>query len=170
MFFRGEHGRDCSRAAVHQVPATVPHSLSHYRHAFGEVGNYRAGASELARLLCCCHQHCSHSNRTLLRKESTLKAPPMAQVPGWITSGGSLYPRLSMSEAPAGQELCVLSCPVLHTALDTPPDRDSKIEARILAGHGLVPTLPWHMPFRQGPGPGAQADCPACTSGQEISL
>lgn len=69
-----------------------------------------------------------------------------------------------MQEAPAGQGRAG------HTTLDSPPDRDSKIEARTLPGHSLVPTLPWHMPPRQGPGPGAQADCPALTSGPEISL
>lgn len=69
-----------------------------------------------------------------------------------------------MQEAPSGQGRAG------HTTLGTPPDRDSKIEARTLPGHGLVPTLHWHMPPRQGPGPGAQADCPALTSGPEISL
>lgn len=57
-----------------------------------------------------------------------------------------------------------------HTPLGSPSDRDSKIEACTLAGHGLVPTLSWHMPPRQGLGPEAQANCPAFTSGPVTSL
>lgn len=67
-------------------------SLPHYRRAFGEVGNQRAGAWELACLLRCCHQRKAKSLNTkqqdISQKGNTLKAPPMAQVPGWITAGG----------------------------------------------------------------------------------
>lgn len=103
--------------------------------------------------------HCSHSNRTFLQKGSTRKAPPMAPVPGCVQ--GSQCRKLQLARVGQGTQLL---------APHQIEIRDSKIEARTLPGHGLVPTLPRHMPPRQGPGPGAQADCPALTSGPEISL
>ena len=84
----------------------------------------------------------------LFPQGSTLKAPPMAQVPGWITAGGPPCPSLSVWEVPAGWALGsrVGWGSTEHTALGTPQDRDSKMGVCSLTSHGLIPTLPWHMP------------------------